>query len=144
MWRTALRIARDHPWTGVGLMDMKPLFARHADPAYTGVIHGHFHSNFLQMLAAAGAIGLAAFLLFLAAIARALVRAFRTAHDPLGRAIAIGGLAAFAGFLVEGLFEWNFGDAEVVTLLYALVGMALAAAAAQPPAGSESVEMAPR
>lgn len=143
MWRTALRLARDHPWTGAGLMDMKPLFARYADPTYAGVVHGHFHSNFLQMLAAAGAIGLATFVIFLAAIARALVRGFRAAREPSERAITIGGLAAFAGFLVEGLFEWNFGDAEVVTLLYALVGMALAATSPQPPGGSEPVEMAP-
>jgi O-antigen ligase len=139
MWRTALRVARDHPWTGAGLMDMKPLFARYADAQYTGVIHGHFHSNFLQMLAAAGAIGLAALLIFLTAIARALMKALRNARDAgdaRARAIALGGLAAFTGFLVEGLFEWNFGDAEVVTLLYAIVGMALASAAPRETAAS--------
>lgn len=127
MWRVALHVVRDHPLTGAGLMDMKPLFTRYADPDYTGVVHGHFHSNFLQIAAATGAIGLAAFVALLAAIAIALARALRASRAPRERALALGGLAAFTGFLVEGLFEWNFGDAEVVTLLYALTGIALAA-----------------
>ncbi|MFN0149275.1 MAG: O-antigen ligase family protein [bacterium] len=127
MWRVALRIVRDHPLTGAGLMDMKPLFTRYADPDYAGVVHGHFHSNFLQIAAATGAIGLAAFIALFAGIATALVRALRASPGPRARAVALGGLAAFTGFLVEGLFEWNFGDAEVVTLLYALIGIALAA-----------------
>jgi O-antigen ligase len=141
MWGAALRLVKDHPLTGAGLMDMKPLFERYADPDYTGVVHGHFHSNFLQVAASGGLVGLAAFLLLLGAIGTALVRAVRAlpptrapagggrgAEDAaLARALAIGGLAAFVSFVVQGFFEWNFGDAEVVTLWYALTGSALAA-----------------
>jgi hypothetical protein len=32
-----------------------------------------------------------------------------------------------AGFHVNGLFEWNFGDSEIIMLIWATVGMALAA-----------------
>ena len=39
------------------------------------------------------------------------------------RALVAGSLAAVTGFLVMGLFEYNFGDAEVIDLL--LVVMAL-------------------
>jgi O-antigen ligase len=106
---------------------MKQSYLRNMDQGYPGVLHGHNHSNYLHIAAASGAIGLAAFLLLLVAIARALLRAVRSAVAPPARAVALGGLAAFTGFLVEGIFEWNFGDAEVVALLYALVGLALAA-----------------
>ena len=40
---------------------------------------------------------------------------------PLGRALVCASLAGVAGFLVAGLFEHNFGDAEVVMLVYALM-----------------------
>jgi len=32
-----------------------------------------------------------------------------------------------AGFIVAGLFEWNFGDEELLYGLYTLVGLAWAA-----------------
>jgi hypothetical protein len=50
--------------------------------------------------------------------------------------MAGGGIAAglragvtglLAGFLVAGLFEWNFGDEELLYPLFTLVGMAWAA-----------------
>jgi len=35
--------------------------------------------------------------------------------------------AALVGFLVAGLFEWNFGDEELLYMLYTLIGLAWAA-----------------
>ena len=40
------------------------------------------------------------------------------------RGYALGVLAALVGFLVAGLFEWNFGDEELLYLLYVSVGIA--------------------
>ena len=37
------------------------------------------------------------------------------------RALVCASLAGVAGFLVAGMFEHNFGDAEVVMLVYALM-----------------------
>jgi hypothetical protein len=45
------------------------------------------------------------------------------AADEEARALVLGSMAAIAGFLVAGLFEYNFGDTEV--LLMALAVMAL-------------------
>jgi hypothetical protein len=56
-------------------------------------------------------------------------------------------LAALLGFLVAGVFEWNFGDEELLYPLYTLVGLAWAAhggsaadaaATASPRAGRET------
>jgi hypothetical protein len=41
--------------------------------------------------------------------------------DPL----AAGGLAALAAFVVAGLFEYNFGDSEVITLLLLILTLPL-------------------
>jgi len=46
-----------------------------------------------------------------------------------GAAISLGVSAALVGFLVSGLMEWNFGDEELLDLLYVLVGIAFAAGA---------------
>ena len=51
------------------------------------------------------------------------VRAARRAREPRDRALVTGAIAAIAGFLVAGLFEYNFGDTEV--LLVALFMMSI-------------------
>src|SRR5256885_1624392 len=42
-------------------------------------------------------------------------------------AISLGVSAAFAGFLISGLMEWNLGDEELLDLLCVLVGIAFGA-----------------
>ncbi len=41
-------------------------------------------------------------------------------------------MGAYAGFHVNGLFEWNFGDAEIAMLLWMTVGLALASKSIKP------------
>src|SRR5881628_3381449 len=76
-------------------------------------------------LSRVGAAGLAAWIAiwaaFFAASARTLSRI--PAGDEDARALVLGSMAAIAAFLVAGLFEYNFGDTEV--LLAALAVMAL-------------------
>jgi len=49
--------------------------------------------------------------------------------DGLASGVRLGVTAALAGFLVAGLFEWNFGDEELLYQLYTLVGIAWASRA---------------
>ena len=39
------------------------------------------------------------------------------------RAIIIGGLGAIFGFHIAGMFEGNFGDAEVATMVWFTMGL---------------------
>jgi hypothetical protein len=39
------------------------------------------------------------------------------------RTIVVGSVAAIAGFLVTGLTEWSFGDAEVVLIAWTLAAL---------------------
>ena len=41
--------------------------------------------------------------------------------------LALGALAVFVGFHINGLFEWNFGDQEIILLFWFTVGITLAA-----------------
>jgi len=127
LWRAAVDIWRDHPWTGVGLVDLKPYYVQYRHGT-DGQVHGHFHNNFLQILVITGAVGFLAFIWLLVVFGRACWGAGPPGPDPESRAARRGVWGAYCGFLVMGLFEWNFGDVEVTITLCFLVGTALAAA----------------
>jgi len=127
MWRAGLEIFRDHPVAGVGLMDQSELYeqyrAREARES-----HGHFHNIFIQVAAARGIIGLAVFLFLLSAMGLATRRGIRAGRElsSFAEALAIGGFGSYLGFIAGGFFEWNFGDSEVIMLVFFLVGVAIA------------------
>ena len=128
MWQGGLAMFRDHPLTGVGPQDLQPIYERYKPPQATERA-GHLHSVPVQIAASMGLAGLIAFVLLYGSLFAATGRGLR-------RTITGGGLAAglrasvvamLAGFLVAGLFEWNFGDEELLYPLLTLVGMAWAA-----------------
>jgi O-antigen ligase len=130
MWQGGIEMFRDHPLVGVGLQDMKPVYDRYRPPQARERA-SHLHSVPVQIAASMGLVGLVAFVLLYGSL-------FVTAGRGLRRMIAAGGLAAglrasvvamLAGFLVSGIFEWNFGDEELLYALLTLVGMAWAARA---------------
>ena len=79
----------------------------------------HCHNAYLQLAIDSGVVGL---LLYLAFVALSLRSVWRQG-DPVAR---WGVLAAWAAFLVGGLFEFNVGDAELATLAFFLLGFAAA------------------
>ena len=124
LWKSGAAAFRDRPWTGWGLQDGMPLIERYkrADARFPA---GHFHDNFVQIAVTTGAIGLAAYLAWMALAGIAAFRAFRRS----GSAFAAAGVAAWVGFQVAGIFDWSFGDAEVANQLFTWLGLALAAGA---------------
>ena len=125
MLDTGLRLARAHPLTGVGPGGVKQLYPVWASPEALRRSTSHMHNTPLQIVVERGVPGLAAWIAiwvaFFAASARTLSRI--PAGDEDARALVLGSMAAIAAFLVAGLFEYNFGDTEV--LLVALALMAL-------------------
>jgi len=133
MWEAGLRMLRDHPWTGVGLQDLHPLYERYKSAGAVEPV-GHLHSVYVHVAATMGVVGLSALVFLIIALFTAASRAFRDsrrtpgAASGLGPAISLGVSAALAGFFVSGLMEWNLGDEELLDLLCVLVGIAFAAA----------------
>jgi O-antigen ligase len=124
MWRSARDIVRDHPIVGAGCQDLLSLYRRYRYPDWT-FESGHFHNNFVQIAVMTGAVGLAAFLFWHAAVLRQLLRARRAALGE-DRGLVAAGLAIFAALVVSGLFDFTFGDQEVVYHTYLAVGLSLA------------------
>jgi O-antigen ligase len=129
MWRAGLAMWRDHPWTGVGQVDVRPYYLRYRSTT-EGRIHGHLHDNWIHIAATTGTLGLLAFLWLMVGFGRIAWAAGRAGPDPERRGLALGVWGAFWGFQVMGLFEWNFGDVEVTIALCSLLGAGLAAAVA--------------
>lgn len=128
MWDAGTRMYRDHPVTGVGLMDLGPLYDRYRSPAALERA-GHLHSVPVHVAATMGSVGLAAWLALMTGLALCAVHGLRwqlPAASPAA-GVRLGVLGALAGFLVAGLFEWNLGDEELLHPLYALAGVAWAA-----------------
>jgi O-antigen ligase len=125
--RGGWNIFKDHPLVGVGSTDLAEVYRQYKPPEAVHVF-GHMHNIFLHVAVTKGLVGLIPFCLLLLSFLRLMVANLRRRLPSPERAWVVGSIAAFIGFVVNGLFEWNFGDAEVVTLLYFIVGSNLAIA----------------
>jgi O-antigen ligase len=93
---------------------------------------GHMHSNLLQIALERGLPALLAWLVLLALYVRMLWRLTpREAQSPpeeirnFSRGLAVGALGGALGFLTSGLVHYNWGDSEVVTVFYFIMGLSL-------------------
>ena len=125
MLDAGLRLVRAHPVTGVGPGEVKRLYPAWATEEALRRSTSHLHDTPLQIVVERGIPGLAAWIaIWVAFFARAGRTLYRIpAGDEESRGLVLGSMAAIAAFLVAGLFEYNFGDTEV--LLVALALMAL-------------------
>ncbi len=127
MWKAGIRMIKAHPLTGVGDVDLMSIYGEYKDPDAKEPA-GHLHNNVIMFGAIMGVPGMLAFIalsirIFLMEIGT-LLRVRR--GDWLARGTALGAAGVFIGFQVSGLFEWNFGDAEICMLMWLTVGLALA------------------
>ena len=128
MWRSGLTMWRERPWLGFGPGGVKRVYVNYALPDATKKRTGHLHNTPLQILVERGVVGLAAWLgIWIAFYARA-ISLFRRLPNVASqeRALVAGSLAAITGFLVAGLWEYNFGDSEVVMIAWVVMALPFA------------------
>jgi len=89
---------------------------------------GHMHSNLLQIGLERGLPALILWLAFLFVYARTLWRSIRrdAKLEWIDRGILLGALGGLGGFITSGLVHYNWGDSEVVMILYMVMGLSLA------------------
>ncbi len=117
-----VRMIRDHPLFGVGPERIGVEFPDYYHGDALNFFYGHLHNNFLQIGAERGLLCLAAFVWLLISLGADFVR--RTASKKnLEKWIAVSGLSVLVAFIVAGLFEYNFGDSEVLMLFLFLVSL---------------------
>lgn len=128
--KTSPQVVKDHPIIGVGMMDLLPIYDKYVYPRLPENLkkerHGHFHNNFAQVAVQTGILGLTIYLFLMFNVVRSEWGGYRAAGDRFMKSISLGSLAAFIGFFIFGMFEYNFGDSEVIMLLWFTLGLSLA------------------
>ncbi len=127
IWQANLDMVKERPLLGWGYGNYRkfrgPYYQRYSGADTTA----HAHNNFLQLWVDAGLLGLTAFLWLCWVILRSGWQAYRLfppSAEPL-RSLTLGGVLSMLGFLLGGLTQYNFGDAEVVIVFWAITGVVM-------------------
>jgi O-antigen ligase len=134
LWESAVLGIRDYPVFGVGYGNSKIKMAPYRETV--SETHGyrfsvapsmHSHNVYLQVTFELGAVGLAAYLFMWMAVLRwNTIWARRAGGElPFEAALLTGISCALAASMVAGLFENNFFDAEVRTMILILMGLSI-------------------
>ncbi len=123
MWRSGTALWRDHFWLGVGPDNLRaayPAYKLPDDPWLPERGFTHLHDNVLQIAGERGLLGLLAWSWIWLAWTAGAVRAWRSTGpaDRAERGAIAASVAAIVGFHASGIFEYNFGNSEVVTLAW--------------------------
>jgi hypothetical protein len=86
---------------------------------------GHMHSNLLQIALERGVPALVVWLSLIGLYIRMLWKIIRRETDGFSKGLALGALGGTIGFFTSGLVHYNWGDSEVVTIFYFIMGLCL-------------------
>jgi O-antigen ligase len=134
IWERGLELLKRDPFTGTGLWippeDMSG--GEMSTPQGVMRVHSHMHSTPLQVAVTMGIPGLVAFGILIVAFFRLAKRARSAELRNLWEEGLVAAYPAIlVALLVNGLFEWNFGDSEVLGLFEFLTGAVLGIEAAK-------------
>jgi O-antigen ligase len=133
IWKSSIDMIMDHPLTGVGFNNYTEAikgYRGNYSHTFSPGSDAHAHNNILTQTAELGIIGLTAFLWIWIRFFKEGVKMYLNPPNPskggeggFQKAIIIGGLGAIFGFHIAGMFEGNFGDAEVATMVWFTMGL---------------------
>lgn len=124
MLKSGLHIIRDHPWTGVGPDMVRIVYPHYRDRDAVNQLNPHLHNVPIQIAAERGLPALLLWLTFMFMLLRDFFLKRKT--SPLS-SVATGALASVVALLAAGMFEYNFGDSEVLMLFLVVVTLPYAA-----------------
>jgi O-antigen ligase len=119
--QTSLRLIRDNPWFGVGPKSVNTEALRYrGSQEFPDWLYQHMHNNFLQIAAERGIPGLLLWIWFMIQLVRSPIQVFRgrAPEDRQSFAVvaSIAAVGSWLALMVAGMFEYNFGDSEILTL----------------------------
>jgi O-antigen ligase len=124
LFLAGVKMVKEHPLFGVGPERIRtefPHYYRWGDVAAVNFFYGHLENNILQIAAERGLLCLSSFLWFIFELYASLLRMLRKAGH--ARWAVLSALSALTGFIVAGLFSYNFGDSEILLLLLFVVSL---------------------
>ena len=135
IWKSTINMIIEHP-LGVGMDNYSKVINNYRsryNHKFSDGSDAHAHNNILTQAAEHGILGLFAFLWIWIVFFREGVKIYlkvrsqkpeaRSQNERFVEPIIIGGLGAIAGFHLAGMFENNFGDAEVATMMWFIMGL---------------------
>ena len=135
MWKAGGAMIAERPLFGVGPGRVKILYPVYRVPGWIEPRPGHLHNNVVMIAAETGIPSALAYLAFVGAFFFGAVRIVRRApRDDPARGIALGAIGAMAALFAAGMFEYNFGDVEVLMASLVVATLPFAAARASRPA----------
>lgn len=124
LFETGARLVRDHPWFGVGPKNVAVEALRYRGSRdYPDWMYQHMHNNLLQIAAERGIPGMLLWLWWMLQLLWDAWRGHRRArglepgeHALEARMASLAAVGGWCAMLAAGLFEYNFGDSEVLIL----------------------------
>jgi len=115
MWKAGAAMIRERPLFGVGPSRVKALYPSYRVAGWVEPRPGHLHNNVVMIAAETGILSLLAYLWFVGAFFVAALRQVRTlARGEPHRGVTLGAIGAMSAVFAAGMFEYNFGDVEVL------------------------------
>jgi O-antigen ligase len=113
---------KDHPLTGVADSHIKEIYETYkkAEQYGEGV---HLHNNFIMILATTGIFGFLSFLGIFVLIFVKQIRYYRESKSEINKLLIFGSILVMISFQISGIFEWSFGDHEVMTVFFFLISV---------------------
>jgi len=129
MWEDGLRLIGEHPLFGVGMETIRNHWAAWNIRAYT-LFHdeGHFHNDLIQIAVERGLPALAAWVWFVIAYVKLLLRLIRQwgERSRFATGAAAGVLGSFVAYQTTALVHYDLGIESVAMILFFYFGLAIA------------------
>jgi len=139
--RVGWEMVKAHPWFGIGPEQVGRQFDRYLPITVQRPLpkgwYGHLHNVYLQYAAERGIPGLLAVLWLIGKALVDFIRQLRRSRaPPEARFVLHGSIAVILAILAQGLFEYNLGDSEVLTMFLSVVACGYVASGCR---GTEAV-----
>ena len=129
MWEDGIRLARQHPWFGVGMETVRVHYREWNIRGFIQYkVQSHFHSTYLQIAVERGMPALLAWLWFSIAYIVFLLRLIRRLQNQSrwARGVVVGALAAFLAFSFTSFLHYNLGEESLAMITFFYYGIAVA------------------
>lgn len=123
MARAGARMIADRPIFGLGPEMVKPYYTLYRSPDAPRWRVPHLHDNVLQIAAANGVFAASAYAILVLFFLVRTGLLLRVASDPRRALVAAAAFLAVTAVSVAGLFEYNFGDKEVLMATLPLLAL---------------------
>jgi O-antigen ligase len=122
MWNVGMQMFKDHPLLGIGDNEFTKVYKLYKEPQIEGE-GSHLHSNYLMILATTGIFGFIFYISFFIAIFLKQIKFYRNVLNETDKLLIFGSILMMISFHISGIFEWNFGDWKVLSVLLFLTSI---------------------